>query len=720
MSKTPRYVDDVAECVDATLKRLGGSIVLALPIGVGKANPVANEFYRRAQRDPAISLKIFTALSLRKPQWHGELERRFLQPLVERVFGNTVELDYVRDLHAKALPANVQVIEFFFEPGASLNVAHSQHHYISSNYTHVARDLLRAGVNVMAQLVAKSATNGRTRYSFGSNPDLSVDLLNAATEAGVADLVVIGEVNRQMPYMFGAAEVEPETFDFVIEHPRYEYDLFAPPNSAIATVDYAIGLHAAALLRDGGTLQLGIGALGDAVAYCLQLRHQRNVEFREILQSLGVSVRFADEVREIGGEGVFDEGLYGCTEMFVDGFLDLYRSGVLKRRVYTDLRLQQLLSARKIDETVDDQMLRALLAHGLEGTLSAADFKSLQRCGVFRSDCRYVDGTIVGGEAPVAARLDDPGNRVRLLKNCTARLLSGGVLLHGGFFLGPRGFYAALRDMPEPERRQFEMSGIAYINDLYGEAAALKIAQRRDARFINSTMMVSLLGASTADALADGRVVSGVGGQYNFVAMGHALPGARTILALRSTRLHGQELRSNIVWNYAHTTIPRHLRDVVVTEYGIADLRGRTDEQVIAALLNIADSRFQEALKSEAIRAGKLSAGHGIPEIHAQNLPGRLEQRFALARARGLFSEFPFGTDLTAQEIELSKALTSLKQRTATTGLRIKAVLGAVLQGRMPAQYRPALERMGLLTPESRQEWLWQRLLLRELRRDTR
>lgn len=715
MSKTPRYVDDVAECVDATLQRLGGKIVLALPIGVGKAIPVANEFYRRAQRDPAISLKIFTALSLRKPQWHSELERRFLQPLVERVFGGTVELDYVRDLHANTLPANVQVIEFFFEPGASLNVAHSQRHYVSSNYTHVARDLLRAGVNVMAQLVARSGPGGRVRYSFGSNPDISVDLLDALAAQGAANVVVIGEVNRQMPFMFGAAEVEAETFDFILEHPRYEYDLFAPPNTAIATVDYAIGLHAAALVRDGGTLQLGIGALGDAVAYCLQLRHQQNGEFREIIQSLGISERFADEVGELGGEEVFEEGLYGCTEMLVDGFIDLYRSGVLKRRVYPDLRIQQLLSARKIGEQVDERMLCALADRGLRGTLSAADFGSLQRCGVFRSECRFDEGNIIGGEALAAARLDDAANRARLLKYCTARQLSGGVLLHGGFFLGPRGFYAALRDMPEPERRQFEMCGIAYINDLYGDAAVLKAAQRRDSRFINTTMMVSLLGASTADALADGRVVSGVGGQYNFVAMGHALPGARTILVLRSTRGHKDKLQSNILWNYAHTTIPRHLRDVVVTEYGIADLRGKTDEQVIVALLNIADSRFQENLRLLAVRAGKLSADHAIPAAHRDNHPGRLERRFALARARGLFSEFPFGTDLTAQEIELAKALTHLKQSTATLWPRIRAVAGAVLRARTPAACRPALERMGLQKPASRQEWLWQRLLVRSL-----
>lgn len=51
-------------------------------------------------------------------------------------------------------------------------------------------------------------------------------------------------------------------------------------------------------------------------------------------------------------------------------------------------------------------------------------------------------------------------------------------------------------------------------------------------------------------------------------------------------------------------TIPRHLRDIVVTEYGIADLRGRTDEEVIIALLEIADSRFQDGLVKEAKQAG--------------------------------------------------------------------------------------------------------------------
>ena len=83
----PRIFDDVAECVESTISRVGPDIVLALPLGIGKPNPLANEFYRRARRDPKLTLKIFTALSLRAPQWHGELERRFLEPLVQRLFG---------------------------------------------------------------------------------------------------------------------------------------------------------------------------------------------------------------------------------------------------------------------------------------------------------------------------------------------------------------------------------------------------------------------------------------------------------------------------------------------------------------------------------------------------------------------------------------------------------------------------------------------------------
>ena len=101
-------------------------------------------------------------------------------------------------------------------------------------------------------------------------------------------------------------------------------------------------------------------------------------------------------------------------------------------------------------------------------------------------------------------------------------------------------------------------------------------------------------------AKLNGRVVSGVGGQYNFVAQAFALQGARSIIVLPATRATAGRMNSNIRWNYGHTTIPRHLRDIMVTEYGIADLRGKSDREVIAAMLSVADSRFQGELLARA------------------------------------------------------------------------------------------------------------------------
>ncbi|HUQ08877.1 MAG TPA: hypothetical protein VM146_01085, partial [Steroidobacteraceae bacterium] len=126
----PQLFDDVGEIVDEALRRVGNKVVLALPLGIGKPNLIANEFFRRARADENLDLTIFTALSLRKPTGGSDLEKRFLEPLVERIFGNYPDLDYLAAVRADRLPANVRVIEFFFEPGSLLNSAQAQGHYL--------------------------------------------------------------------------------------------------------------------------------------------------------------------------------------------------------------------------------------------------------------------------------------------------------------------------------------------------------------------------------------------------------------------------------------------------------------------------------------------------------------------------------------------------------------------------------------------------------------
>src|SRR5204862_8072459 len=118
------------------------------------------------------------------------------------------------------------------------------------------------------------------------------------------------------------------------------------------------------------------------------------------------------------GPGPFSPGLYGVRETFVDGFLALMRTGVLKREV-------------------------------------------------------------------------------------------AGALLHAGFFLGSRGFYRALREMPESDLAKLRMGAVSFVNELYGEETQKRRA-RVKARFVNNAMMATLLGAVVSDALENGQVVSGV------------------------------------------------------------------------------------------------------------------------------------------------------------------------------------------------------------------
>ncbi|HXO16313.1 MAG TPA: hypothetical protein VN835_08210, partial [Steroidobacteraceae bacterium] len=480
----PEVFADVGHCVDAVLRRVGPRIVLALPLGIGKPNPLVNEFYRRALRDPTIDLTILTALSLLKPVAGSALEARLLTPLAARVFGTYVEPEYARAMQSDTLPPNIRIIEFFLAPGAFLNSRHAQRHYLSANYTHVARDCLARGVNVMAQLVAARSVNGELQLSFGSNADVSVDLLPLIEDARATgrDIVTVAQTHAQMPFMTGHALLDPGRVDFLVDDPRYDYDLFCPPNPPLATVDHAIGVYASALVRDAGTLQIGIGELGDSLAYALLLRHQQNAAWRSALQALGTATA-APLIHAAGGDAPFSAGLFAATEMFVDQLLELYRAGILCRRVYDSLPIERLLSSGEMSERFDERLLGLLAAAGAGPVLSSAEFADLKFHGVFREEVEFADGRMraAGGEW-IAADLADPASRARLAAECLGHKLRNGQVLHAGFFLGPRGFYAALRELPESERAQFGMRGVAFVNQLYGADQELRILQRRAAR----------------------------------------------------------------------------------------------------------------------------------------------------------------------------------------------------------------------------------------------
>ncbi|QCI15235.1 acetyl-CoA hydrolase/transferase family protein [Pseudomonas putida] len=611
------HLCSLEQAVEQALARLPAHIRMGLPLGLGKPNAFVNALYARVRELPERRLTIYTALSLGRPPLGDGLQRRFLEPFVERVFADYEELSYLADLRNDSLPPNIRVEQFFMQPGSLLHSQAAQQDYVSSNYSHAARDINAKGLNLIAQLVA--ATPERpVHLSLACNPDITLDLLPmiAKRRAAGETILMLGQVHSELPYMPGDAELGIEAFDLLIDEAE-QRRLFSTPNMPVSLQDHCIGLHASTLVRDGGTLQIGIGAMGDAVAAALLARERDNAGYQALLWALDIAPWQALIARE-GGLEPFAEGLYGCSEMFVNGLLALAEAGVVRR-------------------PADEQ----------------------------------------------------------------------GALVHGGFFLGPQAFYQRLRDMPLALRARFAMTGISFINELYGDEA-LKRRQRRDARFVNTVFGMTLLGAGVADQLEDGRVLSGVGGQYNFVAQGHALEGGRSILLLRSWREAGGEVTSNLFWQYGHCTIPRHLRDIVVTEYGIADLRGQTDSEVIARLLAISDSRFQGELMEQAKGAGKLAKDFQLDERFTDNTPQRLQ---AIEAQHGrLFPEYPLGTDFTTQEQDLLRALNWLKSK-----FKLSEVLElgkATLEAPGPEGYEAHLLRMGLEDPQGLKEELYQRLLL--------
>lgn len=710
--------DDVRKIVDETINYIGKDITFAMPLALGKPILFINELYRRAKEDPTLNLKIVTALALEKPRGHSELEKRFLKPLSDRVFEGVIDFDYMLDLRENTLPANVQVYEFFSKAGGYLHDCEAQQNHLNSNYTHVVRDAVEFGVNVFGQMVSYQEMNGKIMYSMGCNTDIAIEALLelGKLRKNGKKIVLIGEANLKLPFMYGDAVVAPESYDMILQGPDVNYELFCPPKDAVAIPDHMIGINVSTLVRDGGTIQVGIGALGDAIVAGLVMRNEHNDVYKEFIDKVGITKHYKTLIERWGDTSVFHQGLYGSSEMFVDAFMQMYKSKILKRQVFESVPLMKLVNSGKLDpHNIPEDIIDKLLEmKAVQVKLTEEDFAFLTEFGILKPGLVYNDGVITDGADSYSADMSDPDNRNKIRSLLGSKLLHGQVIL-GAFYIGPKSFYNALNEMSEEERMQFGMSGVEKVNQLYGDEE-LRALQRKDGRFVNAGMVCNLLGAIASDQLENGRVISGIGGQYNFVSMAHALPDGRLIMMIRSTKGSGEHARSNIVWTYGHCSVPKHLRDIIVTEYGIADVRGKTDSDVIAAILNITDSRFQQDLLQQAKDAGKISKDYQIPEEYRNNTPEKLAALIKPYQEQGYFKPFPFGTDLTPTEVALGGALKGFKALATGNRRKLLANVMSEMFKSIPDSANIYLERMGLASPSSVKEKLFRKIILLSLR----
>ena len=156
---------------------------------------------------------------------------------------------------------------------------------------------------------------------------------------------------------------------------------------------------------------------------------------------------------------------------------------------------------------------------------------------------------------------------------------------------------------------------------------------------INGALAIDIHGQVVADTIA-GDQFSGIGGAEDFVAGAGLELSDRSLICLPSTFDKDGELQSRIVPWFgpgAVITTPRHQVDVIVTEYGVAELEGKTVQERGEALAAIAHPQFRDELLAAAERAceGPLACRHDGPLRERPCLYATRRRRKCLDHRRG-------------------------------------------------------------------------------------
>jgi acyl-CoA hydrolase len=165
----------------------------------------------------------------------------------------------------------------------------------------------------------------------------------------------------------------------------------------------------------------------------------------------------------------------------------------------------------------------------------------------------------------------------------------------GTFALGTRRLYEFL-----DENAAFEMWPVSYVND------PRVIAQEKHFVSINSTIAVDLIGQCASETVR-GNYYSSSGGQADFARGAMYSDGGQGFVVLTSTAKDGaiSKIVSQLAPGDVVTTL-KNTVDKVVTEYGVAELRGRSLRQRAAALIAVAHPEHREQLRREAEQRGYL------------------------------------------------------------------------------------------------------------------
>ncbi len=214
-------------------------------------------------------------------------------------------------------------------------------------------------------------------------------------------------------------------------------------------------------------------------------------------------------------------------------------------------------------------------------------------------------GTIASAMAAFLGDKQDLGMQTEIITGGVTQLVEEGVVTGKYKTLHQGKVVASIALVPEEElafidgNPVFELYQFGYVDDVR------YLSQQNNLVAINNALQVDLTGQIASETIGP-KVWTGVGGQTAFSIAANYSPGGRSISVLPSTSMVNGELVSRILpmlMEGAVVTVPRTMVDYVVTEHGIAHLRGKTVKERAGELIAIAHPDFRTGLKKAANKA---------------------------------------------------------------------------------------------------------------------
>ena len=485
----PQMFDDVGEIVEEALRRVGKRVVMALPLGIGKPNLIANEFFRRARADPGPRphhLHRAVAAQAHGRERPGEALRRsaggahFRQLPRARLPRSRAPGRHAaeRARHRVLLRARL----------AAQQSAHAQSHYLSANYTHVARELL-ASRRQRDRARGGAPHRGRRQRDqprqqsgcHGGPAARHREIARGRTRRWCCWARCIARCPSCWARPMFARHLRPAARSLALR--------LRPVRAAEPGVGDRGPCHRAARQRAGarrrhpadrhrgtGRLhRLFVAAAPPAERGLAARPHGRRHRAQRHAASTPSAAARPSPPACSAPPRCSSTRCSTCTgpASCAAGSTTIYRCSARWRRTAP---------------------ARASTSALLEGLLAAGAGPRARRRGRRRAQGRRraAQRMPLRERHPRLSRRAHASSRTSAIRararrwraNAWRWSCKGGTVMHAGFLLGPRAFYSALSALPESERRLFDMRGVGYINQLYGadQPAESSAAQPRALR----------------------------------------------------------------------------------------------------------------------------------------------------------------------------------------------------------------------------------------------